>query len=102
MSPVLALAVVVAVALAFALGIARGRGDAARKRRASMGLPPAPAGPGILAVVPALPTSCPSCGKAFNRHPAVVEKRCSACVAEAFEAEDEAFVEGLKAQGWGK
>jgi hypothetical protein len=73
-----------------------------RARRAAMGLPPVARGPGILAVLPALEGDCPSCGARVKRHPAMAERRCAKCVAEAFDAEDEAFVESLKAAGWGK
>ena len=88
--------------LAYWLGHRRGEGVAARRRRAGMGVPPAPPSPGILALVPAVSAACTVCGRTFRRHPAMVDKRCAPCVAAAIDDEDEAFVESMRAQGWGK
>lgn len=72
-----------------------------RKRREQMALPVAKDG-GIMSLVPALPTSCPTCQKSFRRHPARSEKRCDACVAAELDRQEADDVARLQAEGWGK
>ena len=87
----------VLIALAYRFG----RNTERAARRASKGLRPVAAGQGIMAQVAAVILPCPTCGASVRRHPAVVDLRCAKCAIEATERDDEAYVEAMRAQGWG-
>ena len=89
-------------AAAFAIGWRMGRAALRRQRRARMALPELPSNGGIMALVPALPTTCPGCGRRFDRHPATTEKRCGVCVANAFDQQEAEDLARLRTEGWGR
>ena len=93
-------ATVVLAGLGFLAGYRIGEARVRQKRRAQMALPVAKDG-GIMALVPALPTTCPMCHKGFRRHPARSEKRCDACVAAELDRQEADDVARLQAEGWG-